>query len=133
MLSYVDFTVAGNKRCPDFRNRPDYCMPAVYHPLPAKLFRNEGNGTFRDVSQASGIGGAAGAGLGVAIADFNNDGWLDAYVANDGTPNHLWMNQRDGTFEETALLAGVAYDEAGRAEAGMGVAAADLTTTATKI
>jgi enediyne biosynthesis protein E4 len=59
------------------------------------------------------------------VADFNNDGWPDVYVANDGTPNHLWMNQRDGSFTETALAAGAAYDDQGRAQAGMGVSAAD--------
>jgi hypothetical protein len=125
VLSYVDFTIAGNKKCPGAQGRLDYCKPSVYHPLPARLFRNEGSGRFRDVSEASGIGGAAGAGLGLAIADFDSDGWLDVYVANDGTPNHLWMN-RKGRFEETALPAGVAYDDQGRAQAGMGVAAVDL-------
>lgn len=125
VLSYVDFAARTNKRCPGAGNRLDYCQPAVYHPLPARLFRNEGGGRFSDRSEASGIGSAAGAGLGVAVADFNADGWLDLYVANDGTPNHLWMNQRDGAFEEAALPAGAAFDDQGRAQAGMGVAAAD--------
>jgi hypothetical protein len=126
VLSYVDFTIATNKKCPDARNRLDYCQPAVYHPLPARYFRNDGTGHFSDQSRASGLGSAAGAGLGIAIADFNQDGRLDAYVTNDGTPNHLWMNRGEGRFEETALIAGVAYDDQGRARAGMGVAAADF-------
>jgi predicted nucleotidyltransferase len=126
VLSYVDFTVAGNKRCPDARGRLDYCLPALYHPLPAKLFRNEGNGRFTDVTQASGIGSAAGAGLGIAICDVNGDGWLDAYVTNDGTPNHLWINRQNGTFTEEGLTAAVAHDESGRTKAGMGVAAGDF-------
>jgi enediyne biosynthesis protein E4 len=126
VLSYVDFTVAGNKKCPDAKNRLDYCQPAQYHPLPAKLFRNEGGGKFSDQSQSSGIASAAGAGLGIALGDFNNDGWLDAYVANDGTPNHLWINQKNGRFLETALEAGAAYDDQGRALAGMGVSTGDF-------
>lgn len=126
VLSYVDFTITGNKACPDSRGRLDYCKPSVYQPLPARLFRNEGKGKFTDVSRASGIGNTSGAGLGIAIADFNGDGWLDAYIANDGTANHLWMNRRNGTFEETGLSAGAAYDDQGRAQAGMGVVAADL-------
>lgn len=126
VLSYVDFTVAGNKKCPDARNRLDYCQPSQYHPLPAKLFRNEGGGKFSNQSEFSGIASAAGAGLGIAIGDFNNDGWPDAYVANDGTPNHLWLNRQNGRFLETALEAGAAYDDQGRALAGMGTAAGDF-------
>jgi hypothetical protein len=126
VLSYVDFTVASNRKCPGPGNRLDYCQPAVYHPLPARYFRNDGAGRFTDQSDASGFGSAAGAGLGIAVADFDQNGWLDVYVANDGTPNHLWMNRKQGRFEETALPAGAAYDDQGRAQAGMGVSAGDF-------
>jgi hypothetical protein len=94
--------------------------------VPSRLFRNEGNGKFSDVSAAAGLGAAFGNGLGVVCADFDNDGWVDFYVANDGTANQLWKNKGDGTFEDTALLGGAAYDVDGRAEASMGATAADF-------
>ncbi len=126
VAAYVDFTEKGNKPCYDPSGQRDYCLPAEFRPLPARLFRNEGGGRFSDVTAATGIGSAAGAGLGVVATDADGDGLLDLYVANDGTPNHLWMNRGDGTFDERGLAAGAAYDAAGRAEAGMGAAAADF-------
>ena len=83
---YVDFTAAANKLCNDPVGTRDYCSPRVYRPVPARLFRNDGRGHFVDVTAAAGISKAYGAGLGVAVGDYNGDGWLDAYVANDGTP-----------------------------------------------
>lgn len=124
--AYVDFTEKGNKPCYDPAGPRDYCLPAEFHPLPARLFRNDGAGRFTDVTAPSGVGSAAGAGLGVVATDVNGDHLLDLYVANDGTPNHLWVNQGDGTFTEDALLSGAAYDGSGRAKADMGVAAADV-------
>ena len=94
--------------------------------MPDVLLVNQGDGTFRDHSAAAGIAAVAGSGLGVVVEDFDSDGWPDVYVANDGNPNHLWLNRRDGTFEESALPWGVACNLYGRAEAGMGVVAADL-------
>ena len=86
-----------------------------------------GDGTFEDVTAALGIDTAFGAGLGVVAADLNGDDWVDIYVANDGDPNILWINPRGkGPFQDEALLAGVALNQAGRAEAGMGVDAADF-------
>lgn len=126
VATYVDFTVAGNRLCHDTVGAQDYCSPSVYNPQPDRLFRNLGNGRFQDVTSPSGIGSARGAGLGVACADFNGDGWMDLYVANDGTPNHLWINRRDGTFLEMGLSSGTAYNAQGRAEAGMGIAAGDF-------
>jgi hypothetical protein len=98
----------------------------MYTPVPARLFRNRGDGTFEDVTEASGIGSAIGPGLGVVCADFNGDGWPDIYVANDGAPAHLWINQRNGTFKERSLLSGTAYNVQGAPQAGMGVAAGDF-------
>src|SRR5262245_40386281 len=126
LTNYVDFTLKGNKKCFAPTGEPDYCTPAAYHPVPARLFRNEGHGKFTDVTQPAGIGAAFGPGLGVACADFNSDGWIDIYVANDGAPNLLWINKGNGTFEEAALMSGAAYSVDGVARAGMGVAAGDF-------
>src|SRR5882672_12593784 len=78
--------------------RRDYCTPAVYRPQLDRLFHNNGNGTFTDVTATALPGGPFGPALGVATADFDNDGWIDVYVANDGRENVLWLNQRNGTF-----------------------------------
>ncbi|MDA2927237.1 CRTAC1 family protein [Acidobacteria bacterium AH-259-G07] len=126
LLNYIDFTLAGNKKCYDALSAPDYCNPNLYRPLPDRLFRNEGEGKFVDVTELSGIGAAIGPGLGVTVADFNSDGWIDIYVANDGAENHLWVNNGDGTFEENALMAGAAYNAEGAPEGSMGVAAGDF-------
>jgi enediyne biosynthesis protein E4 len=126
LTNYVDFTLKGNKKCYAPTGEPDYCTPAAYRPVPDRLFRNEGNGKFADVTQAAGIGAAFGPGLGVVCADFNSDGWIDIYVANDGAANLLWINKGNGAFEETALMSGAAYSLDGVARAGMGVAAGDF-------
>lgn len=97
-----------------------YCHPDAYEPLPNILYRNDGDGTFTDVSAASGIGVHSGKGMGLAFADYDSDGWLDAFVSNDAWRNFLFRNRGDGTFEETALYAGVAYIDAGRPVSGMG-------------
>ena len=126
VANYLDFTIRGNKRCYASTGEPDYCTPKMYTPVPARLFRNRGDGTFEDVTQASGIGSAIGPGLGVVCADFNGDGWPDIYVANDGAPSHLWINQKNGTFKERSLLSGTAFNVQGAPQAGMGVAAGDF-------
>ncbi len=94
--------------------------------MPSSFFRNDGQGRFTDVSQKAGMLTSVGPGLGVALGDYDNDGWLDLYVANDGKPNILWMNRRDGSFEDRGLIAGAAYSEDGVAKAGMGIAAGDF-------
>jgi hypothetical protein len=124
--NYIDFTIANNKECFDPTGARDFCTPTTYRPAPSRLFRNEGGGKFVDVSAKAGLGAAFGNGLGVTCADFDNDGWPDLYVANDGTANQLWRNKGDGAFEDIALMAGAAYSGDGRAEAGMGVTAADF-------
>ena len=106
-----------------------YCHPSLFEGAPDRLYRNNGDGTFTDVSQASGVSGIGGLfhgkGLGVVSADFNNDGAPDLYVANDDTRNDFFYNNGDGTFSEISLLAGCAYSFNGVAQAGMGVAAGD--------
>jgi hypothetical protein len=102
------------------------CGPPGLNGAKNYLFRNNGNGTFTDVSQKSGIRDTAATyGLGVLVADFDNDGWPDIYVANDSSAAALYRNNRDGTFTDIATEAGVAFSPDGKPQAGMGVAAAD--------
>ena len=126
VANYVDFTVAGNRRCADPLGARDYCAPRVYRPVSDRLYRNAGNGTFADVSQSAGITKAAGAGLGVATGDYNGDGWPDLFVANDATPNLLWINQRNGTFADDGVISGTAFNAAGNPEGSMGIASGDF-------
>ena len=128
--NYVDMTVATNVAC--FNKVRDYCSPLSYRPVPDRLFRNRGDGTFEDVTASSQLAQAYGNGLGVATADFDNDGRIDIYVANDGVPNQAWINRGEGRFEDTALLAGCALNEQGEAEAGRGSPWPTSTTTATR-
>ncbi len=126
VAEYVDFTTANNKPCHAPSSARDYCSPKVYEPLPDRLYRNKGDGTFTDVSATSRIAQSKGTGLGVVAADFNGDDWPDIYVANDGMANFLWINQKDGTFRDDGLISGTAVNSAGMAEASMGVDACDL-------
>lgn len=126
VTNYLAFTVEGNKKCFNVAGERDYCSPSIEEPLPSRLFRNQRNGKFLDVTEAAGIESAFGAGLGVVCADFNSDGWIDIYVANDGYPNLLWINKSDGTFKETGLVSGSAVNADGKPSAGMGVTAADF-------
>jgi enediyne biosynthesis protein E4 len=123
---YVDFTIAANKLCNDPAGARDYCSPKAFKPLPARLFRNDGRGHFVDVTAAAGVTKAYGAGLGVAVGDYDGDGWLDAYVANDGTPNQLWINRHDGTFVDQGPISGAAFSPTGNPEGSMGIASGDF-------
>jgi hypothetical protein len=125
VANYVDFTVAGSKVCSDPAGARDYCGPLQFRPMPDRLFQNDGNGKFTDVSERSGITKAYGSGLGVVSADFNGDGRLDFYVANDGMANQLWLNGGNGTFVDEALLAGIAFNMDGQPEGSMGLAVGD--------
>ena len=104
----------------------DYCGPSAWAPVPDRLYRNRGDGTFVDVTADAGVAREYGAALGVTAFDADGDGWTDVYVANDGEPNQLWMNRRDGTFTNGALLAGAALNDSGRTEGSMGVDAGDF-------
>lgn len=125
VLSYVNFTISNNKKCQTPAGEPDYCTPKAYSPVSARLYHNESGGRFTDVTEKSGIDRALGPGLGVLAADFNNDQWPDLFVANDTAENHVWINQRNGTFREAGVESGAAYSEDGLPKAGMGVAAGD--------
>ena len=123
--NFVDFSVANNKECFAPTGERDYCIPTVYNPVPDRLFRNDG-GSFADVSVTAGLGSAFGNGLGVIAADLDDDGLTDLYVANDTTENQLWRNVGEGRFEDRAMQVGASVNSDGRAEAGMGVVAADF-------
>jgi hypothetical protein len=126
--NYVRYDFSADRKCTVLSDRRSYCGPEHYDRQTDRLYRNRGNGTFVDVTATAFIGGSEpfGPALGVATADFNNDGWPDIYVANDGRANLLWMNQRDGTFRNLGLLSGAAVNEHGKPEASMGVDAGDF-------
>ena len=122
---YVDFTYE-NHRGVRFSGHPAYAGPLDYRPTPFSLFRNNGDGTFADVSAESGVGNYRGAGMGVICFDAELDGDTDIFVANDKTGNSLLLNDGKGNFKENAGLAGIAYDMAGRAQGSMGIECADV-------
>jgi hypothetical protein len=125
--NYVYYSVEGDRPClHPIGSLVDYCPPSVYRAQPDHLFHNNRDGTFTDVTVAAGMGREFGPALGVSTADFNGDGWIDIYVANDGAPNQLWINRHDGTFTNRALLAGVALGADGEAKGSMGVDAGDF-------
>jgi len=127
VANYVDFSVTMKRECFSSGSARDYCNPVVYSPTPDRLLHNNGNGMFTDVSVKAGITRPAGRGLGVLAADFNDDGWTDLFVANDGDANQLWINERgSGVFRDEALLAGVALSRTGQAQGSMGIDLADI-------
>ena len=129
---YLDLYVANYVQfdpesvCRGKHGAPDYCNPQVFEPATDRLFRNNGDGTFTDVSQQTGIVAMPGRGLGVVCLDLTGDGWADFYVANDGEANQLWVNQKDGTFTEEAILYGLAFNAYGQPEGSMGIAVGDV-------
>ena len=124
--NYVDFETDPTRKCYANSSAQDFCGPDAYNPVPDRLLRNRGDGSFEDVTMAAGIHKEYGAGFGVVAADYNGDGWIDIYVGNDGDPNQLWINQQNGTFQNDALWTGVAINALGNAEASMGVDADDF-------
>jgi enediyne biosynthesis protein E4 len=133
VVNYVDYDPT--KTCwSSGAQQPDYCNPKVFPGAVAKLYHNRGpipgskTGAvrFEDVTLASGLGKLPGPGLGVVCADFDGDGWPDIFVANDAHPNHLWINQHDGTFKEEAVRRGLAYNAMGQTQGNMGIALGDV-------
>ena len=123
--NYVEWTPQTDQHCSLDGKNKSYCTPQAYKGQPPSLYRNRGNGTFENVTAQSGVDASTGKTLGVALLDYDDDGWLDLFVANDTEPNNLFRNNRNGTFTDNGVVAGVAFSEAGTARAGMGVDAAD--------
>src|SRR5260221_8482529 len=127
VTNYIEWTPKNKAYCgerwPGYRS---YCHPGNYNGQKTKLYHNNHDGTFTDVSDASGVGKPEAKGMGVVLADFNNDGWPDIAIANDSLPNFLFINKHNGTFEDVSLISGLAASEDGRYEAGMGIDAADV-------
>ena len=126
VCNYVKWSPEHDVFCSSDGKRKSYCTPEAYHGETCWLFRNRGDGTFEDVTATSGIFDATSKSLGVAMLDYDNDGWPDLFVANDTQPNKLYRNLRDGTFKDAALDAGVAFSSEGKARAGMGVDVGDI-------
>ena len=123
---YLQWDFAQNIFCGEHRpGYRAYCHPDQFKPTTHVVFHNNGDGTFTDVSKHCGLGSVASKGLGIAINDFDRDGWPDIAVANDSFPEQLFRNNRDGTFTEVAVERGMAYDEDGKTFAGMGIDCAD--------
>ena len=127
VANYVDYPTNSNPYCglkkDGYRM---YCDPKIFDGTAARLFHNNGDGTFTDVSQRAGIANPAGKGLGVTFCDVDRDGWPDIYVANDTVRNFLYRNKGDGTFEDITYAAGVGFDSNGKPQAGMGVDCGDV-------
>jgi enediyne biosynthesis protein E4 len=126
VTNYVQWQVEKDLHCTLDGKTKSYCTPESYKGDTPFLFRNLGNGTFEDVTRKAGVHDPASKGLGIGLIDFNGDGWLDIFVANDTQPNRLYRNTGKGTFVDEGVTAGVAFNEAGVARAGMGVDAADF-------
>jgi hypothetical protein len=122
---YVEWSQQIDQNCSLDGKHKSYCTPEAYKGQSARLFHNLGNGRFEDVTRRAGLYDAGSKSLGIALLDYDNDGWLDLLVTNDTQANKLYHNNHNGTFSEWAFAAGVAYSDAGRARAGMGTDAGD--------
>jgi hypothetical protein len=129
VCNYVKWSPDHDVFCSLDGKHKSYCTPEAYRGETCWLFRNRGNGTFEDVTAASGIFDSSSKSLGVAMLDYDENGWPDLLVANDTQPNKLYLNQKNGTFKDSAVEAGIAFSSEGKARAGMGVDAADFENT----
>jgi enediyne biosynthesis protein E4 len=125
VANYVQWSIEGDLFCTLDGKHKSYCTPESYKGSSARLWHNLGNGKFEDVTKKAGLYDPTSKSLGVTILDYNGDGWPDILLANDTQPNKLYVNKRDGTFEEKGVAAGIGFSEDGVARAGMGVDAAD--------
>jgi hypothetical protein len=125
VCNYCRWSTANNQVCPDSAGRKHLCGPTYYKGDSSTLYRNNGDGTFTDVTKKSGLYDPVGKALGVVVWDFDGDGWPDLAVAKDMEPNLLYHNNRDGTFSEQGVVAGIAYSNQGQTRAGMGIDTGD--------
>lgn len=125
VCNYVEWSVETDQNCTLDGKNKSYCTPQSYKGQSSTLYKNRGNGTFENATQRAGLADPTSKSLGVAVFDYNSDGWPDLFVANDTEPNKLYKNNGNGTFTDEALTAGVAFSEAGTPRAGMGVDTAD--------
>jgi hypothetical protein len=122
---YIDWSIATDQYCSLDNKNKSYCTPQAYKGQSSTLFHNRGDGTFENVTRRAGLYDPTSKALGIALLDYDNDGWLDLFVSNDTEPNKLYHNNHNGTFTDVGVAAGVAYSEAGTVRAGMGTDAAD--------
>jgi hypothetical protein len=122
---YIEWSIDTDQYCSLDNKNKSYCTPQRFKGQSSTLFHNKGDGTFENVTKKAGLYDPTSKALGVALLDYDNDGWLDLFVSNDTEPNKLYHNNHDGTFTDVGVAAGLAYSEAGTARAGMGTDAAD--------
>jgi enediyne biosynthesis protein E4 len=122
---YIDWSIAKDQYCTLDNKNKSYCTPQTYKGESSTLFHSKGDGTFENVTKRAGLHDPTSKSLGVAMLDYDNDGWMDLFVANDTEPNKLYRNNHNGTFTDVAVQVGVAFSESGRVRAGMGVDAGD--------
>jgi len=125
VLHYIDWSIAKDQYCTLDNKNKSYCTPQTYKGESSTLFHNRGDGTFENVTKRAGLHDPTSKSLGVAMLDYDNDGWMDLFVANDTEPNKLYHNNHNGTFSDVGVQVGVAFSESGRVRAGMGVDAGD--------
>ena len=126
VTNYTTWTPQTDRQCFTSERHEEYCSPTIYLSVESRLYRNLGHHRFEDVTEASGIGKARGKGMGISLADFTGDGLMDIFIANDTEPNFLFINQGNGTFRESGLELGVAYNDEGDTVSGMGSDAKDF-------
>ena len=125
VANYVQWSIEGDLYCTLDGKSKSYCTPESYKGTSVRLWHNRGDGTFEDVTQKAGLNDPTSKTLGIAVIDYDNDGWPDLLLSNDTQPNKLYRNNGNGTFSEKAVVAGIAFSEDGVARAGMGVDASD--------
>jgi hypothetical protein len=123
---YIEWSIEKDQYCTLDNKNKSYCTPQTYKGESSHLYHNKGNGIFEDVTKKAGLADPTSKALGVALLDYDNDGWMDLFVSNDTEPNKLYHNNHDGTFTDMAVIVGVAFSDSGRVRAGMGTDAADI-------
>jgi hypothetical protein len=123
---YIEWSLEKDQYCSLDNKNKSYCTPQTYKGESSHLYHNKGNGVFEDVTKHAGLADPTSKALGVALLDYDNDGWMDLFVSNDTEPNKLYRNNHDGTFSEVGVPVGVAFSDSGRVRAGMGTDAADI-------